>query len=77
MLILEIDRTVRKIIFLSLSVNFEGLPDLGELLTVLVSLNFFNAFRTQPSETPTNFAIATLDWFPCLFITTNKKKIGN
>ena len=67
MLILGFDWTVRKITFLSLSVNFEGLPDLGEPLTVSVSLNFLNVFQTQRYESPTDFSIATLDWFPCLF----------
>ena len=63
---------------LSLSVNFKGLPDLVECLRVLVFLNFLNVFQKQPSQTPTNFAIATLNIFPCLFkLTICHLKLGD
>ena len=67
MLNLRFEWTVPKMTFLSFSVNFEGLPDLGESSTVSVSLNFLNVFQMQSAETSTTFAIATLDWFPCFF----------
>ena len=41
MLIQGFNQTMQKMTFLSLLVNFEGLPDLGEYLTISVSLNFY------------------------------------